>query len=214
MKKITALKQLGLNSSEISVYLWLLENGQSTPPIVSRETKIARTNCYHILDSLTGKGLIYKTQEKKFFTYTASSPASLIDLMEQKKELAKKILPDLEGLYSFVKNKPKITYFDNFNEIKVVLLSSLSTKTILIFGLLDSLKMADPDFHLMYLTKLQENEINSTIINSNDETAIICWENRTAFINLKGSPFCTLIDNSGITTSLRQLAKQNVSRET
>lgn len=201
----STLKQFDLNSSEITVYLWLLENGQSSPPIVSRETKIARTNCYHILDQLVLKGLAAKHLEGKRNDYLANPPEALLALLDQKKELARKLLPDLEGLYMLKKSKPKITYFDGLENVKKIYLQSLESGSILYAGLLDRLSNIDNNFQTMYLNEISKRNIALLNVNKPTPSDFIVWDDSVAFINLNDPAFGTLVVNKDIADGLRLL---------
>jgi len=86
MKLEEGLKNIGLKGSEIKVYLYLLENGVSTPPQIAKGTRIARTNTYHILRGLSEKGLIER-QEKALFTHLPTRPPFFALLSAEKKQL-------------------------------------------------------------------------------------------------------------------------------
>ena len=108
MNIVKQLKDVGLHQSEIDVYLYLLGNGYSTPPQVSRGTKIARTNCYNVLSSLKDKGLIKEEQRRKRKVYLASDPEALLLSLEKKKMALEGVIPDLKALFITQKNKPQV----------------------------------------------------------------------------------------------------------
>lgn len=153
------LKQLGLNHSEISVYLFLLENGISTPPIVSRRTNIARTNCYNILNELVGKGLIAEQLTGKRKAYIANDPESLLRGLERKKEIVSQILPDLRGLFTTQKNKPRIRFFDGVAQIKELYQATLGAKQILGFASTNKLLTLMPKLFEDYNNELKKRGI-------------------------------------------------------
>jgi predicted transcriptional regulator len=153
------LKIAGLNHSEITVYLFLLENGLSTPPAVSRGTKIARTNCYNVLEELQNKGLIEEQTVGKRKAYLAKDPDALIRALEQKKEAIAHVLPDLRGLYTLQKNKPKIRYYDGLEQVKEIYLSTLvSTK---VYGIGSTSKLVElmPEFYQQHLEQVRDRGI-------------------------------------------------------
>src|SRR3989344_5354407 len=65
----SSLKLMGLNGSQIKVYLYLLAEGLSTPPQISKGTGIARTNCYNILRELDDMDLIDRERNKPSIEY-------------------------------------------------------------------------------------------------------------------------------------------------
>ena len=62
---VKKLKEVGLKQNESEIYLFLLQNGISTPPQISRGTHIARTNCYNILNSLKEKDVVEEENRGK-----------------------------------------------------------------------------------------------------------------------------------------------------
>lgn len=153
------LKQLGLNHSEITVYLFLLENGISTPPIVSRGTKVTRTNCYHILAELKNRDLITEQQLGKRKAYLANDPESLLHGLERKREIVAQILPDLRGLFTTQKNKPKIRFFDGLDQIEQIYMASLEAKKIYGFASMKQFLDVFPKFGTYYLKELAKRNI-------------------------------------------------------
>lgn len=153
------LKLLGLNHSEIRVYLYLLENGLSTPPRVSRGTGITRTNCYNILKELKNKDLIDDQANGKRLAYLASDPASLVRALDRKREAVQQILPDLHGLFTTQKNKPKIQFYDGSERIKEIYLSALSAQKVTALGSFGALDNLLPDFFTSYRSELKKRHI-------------------------------------------------------
>lgn len=129
------LQATGLNNSEITVYLYLLENGYSTPPQIAKGTGIARTNTYHLLQSLKEQGLIEAQQHHKRKAYIATDPEALVRALEAKKEAVRRILPDLRGIYILQKNKPKIKFYDGFEQVKEIYWQSLDSSDKQLYGI-------------------------------------------------------------------------------
>lgn len=159
MEVIQQLKQFGLNQSEISIYLFLLENGVSTPPIVSRGTSITRTNCYNVLNELKVKGLISEQETGKRKSYVARDPESLILSLDKKREIASRLVPDLRALYTTQKNKPKIRFFNGVKEVEQLYKISLSAKQIFGFTSMNLFLKAFPSFGTHYLEELARRKI-------------------------------------------------------
>lgn len=153
------LKEAGLHPSESTVYLYLLENGLSTPPQIAKGTKIARTNCYHILQSLKEKGLIEEQTQGKRKTYLANDPESIARSLERKKEAINRLLPDLRALYTTQKNKPKIRFYDGFAQVKEIYSQTLSSQEVFGIGSTKQLSDLDPNFFSNYLKDLQTRGI-------------------------------------------------------
>lgn len=228
----SALKLIGLNQSEITVYLFLLENGATTPPIVSHETKIARTNCYNILGELKVKGLIEEQERGKRKAYLAKNPEALIQSLEKRKELVQRILPDLQGLYTTQKNKPKIRFYDGLEEIKDIYEQSLQSEKVMMVGSIEQLHALLPGYLEHYFVEVKKrgiivyqilgeyrNEFNKTKELLNDlydtrllppeykdmPTNILLWNDTIALIALSEPAFGTMLTNQMLAKTFQML---------
>ncbi|MDD5437666.1 MAG: helix-turn-helix domain-containing protein [Patescibacteria group bacterium] len=154
------LDALGLSKSEITVFIFLLKNGHSTPVQIASGTGIQQPHCYGILDSLAAKGLIstqgIKNKRKAFF---ARDPQALLDTLRARQEAVERILPDLRGLYVSHKNKPQIQFFDGSEEVKNVYRLSLQSQAILGIGSTERIRKAMPDFLEWYLKEVKKRGI-------------------------------------------------------
>ncbi len=96
------LESIGLNKSEIKVYLALLKLGaSSTGPIIT-ESKTANSKIYEVLEKLIQKGLVSYFIKENVKYYKATNPKMLLDFLEEKKstidkerDRLNKILPTL-----------------------------------------------------------------------------------------------------------------------
>lgn len=96
------LEQIGLNKSEIKVYLTLLKLGSSTTGPIISESRTANSKIYEVLEKLIQKGLVSHFIKENVRYYKATNPKMLIDYLEEKKlaiekekEQLNKILPTL-----------------------------------------------------------------------------------------------------------------------
>lgn len=218
------LKEAGLHPSESTVYLYLLENGLSTPPQIAKATKIARTNCYHIFQSLKEKGLIEEQTKGKRKVYLANDPESIARSLERKKEAINRLLPDLRALYTTQKNKPKIRFYDGLEQIKEIYRQTLSAKEVFGIGSTEQLSNLDPNFFSSYLKDLQTRGVvfHDLLSHASKEksgpemqsilkglyelrylpkehhdfpTDILIWDNNVALITLEEPIFGTILTN-------------------
>jgi len=153
------LKDIGLHGSEIRVYLFLMQNGVSTPPQIALGTKIARPNTYRILRMLKEKGLILEEMRGKRQAYLASDPVAFVQGLERQKQLMDKLLPDLRALYTVQKNKPSFQFFDGFEQVKQIFSQSLDAKEILGIASTKKLFAHDPKFFEKYRIDLKKKGI-------------------------------------------------------
>ncbi|MBT4857082.1 hypothetical protein HON52_02740 [Candidatus Uhrbacteria bacterium] len=151
------LKELSLTKSEIKIYLYLLEMGISTPPQIAKGTGIARTNCYNILSSLKDQGLINEQEKGSRKVYLASDPESLLRRVQKRKEVIEQLLPDLRALHTTQKNKPKIEFYDGFEQVKEIYLRATNTKKLMAIGSVKAFADRDAKFFLNFKMKLKTN---------------------------------------------------------
>lgn len=79
------LKNAGLGGAQAQAYLYLLKQGESTPPEVSKSLKLTRTNAYKVLDTLVDMGLARKAEVNKKFVYKAEDPIALSSIVAQER---------------------------------------------------------------------------------------------------------------------------------
>ncbi len=75
------LTNAGLNEAQAAVYMFLLENGEATPPVIARKLSLTRSNAYKVLDSLVDMGLVRKSEINKKYVYQAEDPIALSGLV-------------------------------------------------------------------------------------------------------------------------------------
>lgn len=233
MNIVKQLKDVGLHQSEIDVYLYLLGNGYSTPPQVSRGTKIARTNCYNVLSSLKDKGLIKEEQRRKRKVYLASDPEALLLSLEKKKMALEGVIPDLKALFITQKNKPQVKFYDGWEEVKEIYLKSLEAEEIRMIGSTQRFVEIDQKFSDRYWRDLQDKKIIvKEIIDeksvsysldfrkiagnlheyktlpakyAGDPTDILLWGDSVALINLEQPAFGTVLTNKALVATFRMI---------
>lgn len=138
----TFLENLGLTKLEAKLYLVLLKIGESKIGPLIKESSIASSKIYSILNKLEKKGLIsYKLiQKTKYFKATEPSQLKIL-LEEQKNEIVlkekklKKLLPELNSLY--VKSEDsKVEFFEGIKGLRTahnILFSKIDESTELIY---------------------------------------------------------------------------------
>lgn len=114
------LEKLDLKPNEVKVYLALLKLGESKAGQISKEAGINRTNTYDALKRLIDKGLVGYVVITNRKWFKAVNPKRLVEFLQEKEELAKEIMPQLEGLYSLPKYKSDVTLYRGLKGIKSV----------------------------------------------------------------------------------------------
>lgn len=159
MELIASLRDVGFNKTEAAVYLFLLENGLSSPAQIAKGTGILRTNAYHVLQQLSAQSLIHIQQVGKRKAYVARDPESLYQSIDTKREAIGRILPDLRGLYTTQRHKPKVQFYEGYEQVSEVYWRSLEAKEIFAIGSTKSLNAALPTVYDRYMNEVKRRGI-------------------------------------------------------
>lgn len=227
------LLQSGLLESEITVYVYLLEHGVSSPPQIAKSTKIARPNLYGTLRSLKEKGLVVEQKNGKRNVYLAADPSILVQTLSARTAAMEQILPDLRSLYATQKNKPTIKYFEGVEQVKEIFYEMLEAKSV--YGVASTKKLYDTlgwDFFTDYIKKMKDRGIVLHDILTEDSSTtsaktpiellkglydarflpkdvenlavdILVWDDKVALISTETPVFGTLIKNQAIASVLK-----------
>src|SRR4030042_1548415 len=119
------LEEAGLTSSEARIYLALLEKGSCRAGEISRHTGIHRRSVYDSIERLIQKGLVsyIKTNNRKY--YEPANPERLVELLKEKEDNLKQILPELQLLRKLAEDKKEALFFRGKQAIKPMLLPCL-----------------------------------------------------------------------------------------
>lgn len=133
-KILEGLKNIGLNDSEIKVYLYLLEHGISTPSEISRATGISRSNLHYILQGLWTKELLGRLTKGKRYVYVPKDPSTILKLLDNKRDVANNIIEDLNVLFKSSTQKPTIKFYEGSEEVKQIFEDVLKSKSKEVVG--------------------------------------------------------------------------------
>ncbi|MFA7302509.1 MAG: helix-turn-helix domain-containing protein [Candidatus Paceibacterota bacterium] len=110
----------GLSENEARVYLAALSLGPCTVLAISRAAGIKRTTVYAVIESLKQKGLM-NVEVRGFKTlFAAQDPERLLSLLESRKEIVRKAMPDFASLYNLKGGESTIKYYEGLEGIKSV----------------------------------------------------------------------------------------------
>jgi len=129
------LKGIGLTDIEIKVYLVLLKEGSSLAGDITRNTGIHRRSVYDAIERLIEKGLVsyIKTNNRKYFE--AVNPERLLEILKEKEENIKTLLPELNLLKETSKEKKETLFFRGKQALRTVFDDQIRVgKEICIFG--------------------------------------------------------------------------------
>jgi sugar-specific transcriptional regulator TrmB len=94
-----SLEKLGLNKKQIAVYLTLLKLGKSQAGPIVKTTGLHRMQVYEAFDELKKLGLVNFSSQKNVRSYDAADPSLLIEIEQQKLDLAKLATKELLKTY-------------------------------------------------------------------------------------------------------------------
>ncbi|EFK97723.1 hypothetical protein LDC_0220 [sediment metagenome] len=122
------LEDLGLTRTQSRVYFELLKFGASYPATLAQNSKLTRTTCYRVLESLNQKGLILKIKKNKKFFYEATNPKNIKIVLKNKEEKIKNqlenltnILPCLTDLFFSSESLHNIEYYEGIDKYEHIL---------------------------------------------------------------------------------------------
>ncbi|MFH1211729.1 MAG: helix-turn-helix domain-containing protein [Candidatus Woesearchaeota archaeon] len=126
--EIEKLKQIGLNEKESSVYIELLQAGDSLVSELSEKTKINRSLLYTILTDLANKGIVTYIIKNNVRYYRAAEPNKILSMLKEKEKIFESILPELIELHKPRTKKPIIEILEGKEGIKTILNDLLRLK--------------------------------------------------------------------------------------
>lgn len=148
MELSEVLVKIGLNEKEAKVYLALLELGPATAYRIAPKAGVKRSIAYVVLESLQTRGLVSVVPQGERRLFVADDPGKLLGEMEQRKELYKRFLPNLEALYSDAskKEKPQVQFFEGHEAVSGLYERIYQSKEVAFFSTIRDILSAFPDF--------------------------------------------------------------------
>ncbi len=92
-------QELGLTLNEAKIYQTLMETGETTVGNIAIKGKIHRRNVYDAIHRLIEKGLAFQILAKGENIYKAVDPVKLLEIIKEKEDRLKKVLPELARQY-------------------------------------------------------------------------------------------------------------------
>ncbi len=167
MKKEDVLQNFGLTEAEVKLYIELLRTGESTAATLSNKTNTNRTFTYDRLKKLLDIGLISSIikDNKKYFK--AAEPNQLLQLLKEKEEQVRSVLPDLEQLKSPQKEGPKVELFSSKKGVRTALnLVLRERKEVLIHGSLSPFMKTMESYFTIWNQRRTKEKIKAKILTS------------------------------------------------
>ena len=111
----------GLTANESLVYTTLLNLKEGGGTKISEKSGLFRTLVYDILTKLIEKGLVSYVKKEGKRIYRASSPNRILELIQEKEESAKKILPELKDLFEKPQEEVLVEQYEGANGMKSII---------------------------------------------------------------------------------------------
>lgn len=234
------LQKLGLSEKEALVYLSSLELGPSPVQAISRKADVNRATTYVMIENLIQHGLMSSFQKGKKMRYTAEKPERLNrivrkehDIVKEKEETIKRILPDLDAVCSAAGERPKVSFYEGEEGLEAMRETVFSNKikTLDDFVSMDDLRHLLPDsLWKKHNQRLKKNRISGRVIFSSDleytppEEGKDLWEykripkeefpmhgeltvygDKVAMVSLKGKLVGVVIESKEMATMVRSM---------
>src|SRR3989338_501596 len=118
MMNTEIFKQVGLTNTEIKIYLALFEVGPSLASKIASKANVERAVTYNILENLIKKGIVGHVIKENRKYFSAAAPEKLLDLLKEKEEAVKEIIPELDKLRQPLAEKPVVEVYQGVEGLK------------------------------------------------------------------------------------------------
>ena len=169
---ITELLTLGLTDEEAKVYLAVLEINGGPVSNIARKAGVNRVSCYHTLENLLSKKLLSQYNRNGVRCFAPEPPEKILELAEERVNLAKALLPELKSLSTALGFRPKIRFYEGRDGVERVFTESLSSKgEILGYTNLQNVTEFFPEFferytHEKFRKKIKTRYLSPTTVES------------------------------------------------
>jgi HTH-type transcriptional regulator, sugar sensing transcriptional regulator len=226
-----ALKEFGLSDKETKVYLTLLKLGSVNLQEVAKRVDLPRTTIYNTLNYLSAKGLISFIVKKGVRFYEAADPNKLLEMLDEKRELVKSILPNLKmmkesitesssvqifqgskGLFTILsdvfKKKQQTYYFGSYSlSIEVLKHQPEHFRTIRLDRKIPAKivmdKLDEPTFHKKEYKKITEMRFNHSL--KDFPCMIFIYGKKVALYTLKKDLVGVIISNEQVAQAMKMV---------
>jgi HTH-type transcriptional regulator, sugar sensing transcriptional regulator len=128
------LKEFGLSTKEVKVYLAILKLGNAPVVNITKITSISRSTVYDTLNSLISKGLVKSYMKDKKTHFDATNPNVLLQRQKDKEKIIRRLLPDLHAIAGRHTEKPNVEIFEGIKGIHSLLDELYTSKELVCYG--------------------------------------------------------------------------------
>ena len=112
------LERLGYNHNEVTVYLAMMQLGDTTVTEIARKTQLPRSTAQLAANALQVKGLATLSPRRNHPVWSAENPSKFLLDLREKEALLKRLLPEMLALRHAAKKKSILKLFNGFDKIK------------------------------------------------------------------------------------------------
>lgn len=128
----TIFSQIGFSNKKAKIYQAALSLGNAPAGAISKKSGIVRSTVYKILDELVADNLL-EVSGGKVKKFVALHPVALLKMLENKKKAAENFLPELLGMFSASKFKPRMRFYEGESGKKKVFEDILSLNNDVVY---------------------------------------------------------------------------------
>ncbi|MFT4283184.1 MAG: TrmB family transcriptional regulator [Candidatus Woesearchaeota archaeon] len=183
VKKV--LLDMGLQESEIEIYLALLKSGESTATELSKFTGIHRTNVYDLVEKLKQKGIVGTLTKSNVKHFKALNPENLIEYIKEKEEKLIDIIPVINSIAKKSKENISVEILKGKQGIKNILNDIVKEgKDYLLFGHLKFEEIL-PYYIIQFMKKIDKLNITEHAILEEKTKIIPAKKNKYKYLPKK-----------------------------
>lgn len=119
MNNNTFFTNIGFSDNKAKIYQATLSLGTASAGSIAKKSGIVRSTVYKILEELVADGLL-EINEGKVKKFTALHPTTLTTMFENKKLAIENFMPELLGIFTASKSKPRMKFYEGENGKKKV----------------------------------------------------------------------------------------------
>ncbi len=153
-------KNLGFSEKKATIFLALLQLGETNVIEIAHTAKLKRTTVYNILPELIEDGLVAATSIGRHKRYFVTDPRIILKILESKIEDTKSFLPLLTALHALSVHQPKISLYEGENGARQIYEDTLSINSgDIIYGYIGDIKINQvPEKDLAIYIKARVNK--------------------------------------------------------
>lgn len=144
-----ALKMLDLSELEVTVYLHLLQIGNTPASVLARRLNYNRSTTRYTLENLRKKKLIIQADQNGTFYFSAENPEKILLIcreektkIERKESVLSQVVGDLKNLQNPYAQIPKVQFFEGVDGVKNIYMDVIREgKTIFGYSRVDEVNV-------------------------------------------------------------------------